>query len=482
MKRLLDAQELRELVVLSSAYFVASASFVAMKTTDTAIIGHVGTRFLDATAYSDLYTASTGVLIQGRVLGVFCSQAFGAGNYDLVNTWLKVSCVFVGALAVPVTASWLLTPQALSSFGVPPRPRRDAGLYARILCACIPARVGFNQLSQYFTAQKVTRPSYVSVAAVAANAALGLGLVFGARLGFAACPAVTSAVEYVQLVGILLFFGRPTPATLSDVTRARLAEFAGLYVPAVLAVASDFWRLSAVGAIAATISQDSLGVFNASYRIMWLTLTIAGSLGAAVGTKVAIALGANEPRKARRLARLGISLAVSLLFFMALLVFAIPRQLALVFTSDENLVKKFVDARSLISAAVFFMNLAVVLERVPVACGRTRLVFVCGFVASWLVQTPAVYCCVTFWRRDLRAVYLGVALGYAALSLLYAALLFTSDFDAYAFEATLRSEVHASTQQRDDDDGGGGYRPLRDDDDDCEDNVLPLKPTNRAVE
>ena len=36
-------------------YFVSSVSWVAMKATDTALLGHVGTRYLDATALSDLY-------------------------------------------------------------------------------------------------------------------------------------------------------------------------------------------------------------------------------------------------------------------------------------------------------------------------------------------------------------------------------------------------------------------------------------------
>lgn len=47
--------------------------------------GHVGTRYLSASAVSDLWTQSTGVFIQGRVLGVFCGQAIGAGNKKLAG-------------------------------------------------------------------------------------------------------------------------------------------------------------------------------------------------------------------------------------------------------------------------------------------------------------------------------------------------------------------------------------------------------------
>ena len=50
--------ELADLLGLTAAFFVSSVSWVAMKSTDTAILGHVGTRYLDATALSDLYTMS----------------------------------------------------------------------------------------------------------------------------------------------------------------------------------------------------------------------------------------------------------------------------------------------------------------------------------------------------------------------------------------------------------------------------------------
>ena len=70
----------RELLQLALPMFVSSACFAGMKTTDTALLGHAGTTFLSAAAASDLFTQSTGVLIQGRVLGFFCGQAIGAGN------------------------------------------------------------------------------------------------------------------------------------------------------------------------------------------------------------------------------------------------------------------------------------------------------------------------------------------------------------------------------------------------------------------
>ena len=54
------------------------------------VAGYTGTEYLAAASISDLWTQSTGVFIMGGVLGMFCSQAIGAGNKELAGIWLQV--------------------------------------------------------------------------------------------------------------------------------------------------------------------------------------------------------------------------------------------------------------------------------------------------------------------------------------------------------------------------------------------------------
>ena len=78
-----------------------------MKTTDTALLGHLeeeGTLYLSAVAVADLWTSSTGVFIQvrsgrvrspqvipqGRVLGTFVGHAVGAGKPEMAGVWTQV--------------------------------------------------------------------------------------------------------------------------------------------------------------------------------------------------------------------------------------------------------------------------------------------------------------------------------------------------------------------------------------------------------
>jgi len=230
-------------------------------------------------------------------------------------------------------------------------------------------------------------------------------------------------------------------------TKKRIRQYINLYFPAALALASDFWRLAAIGAIAASLSRRDLGVFNASYRIMWLSLTIAGSLGTAIQVKLGIRLGAQLSKEAKSGINIGLRLTIFILFILAFIVALIPRQIGKLFSNDEKILHAFENIRFPLAATVFFMNLAVVLERIPLACGRTRLVFIIGFIASWTGQVPAVLLFLTLWQHSLSAIFCGVALGYALLCALLFIIIIYTDFNAFALEAAVRSEITSNLEE-----------------------------------
>ena len=93
--------EVTDLLRLAVPIFISRVSGTAKAITDTALLGHIDTdsRYLLASAMSDMWTQSTGVFMNGRVLGTFCSQAFGAGNKSLAGVWLQVSLCVVAAIA-----------------------------------------------------------------------------------------------------------------------------------------------------------------------------------------------------------------------------------------------------------------------------------------------------------------------------------------------------------------------------------------------
>ena len=208
--------EIKSMLTLAFPIFLAMVSWVAMKVTDTALLGHAGkngdTRYLDASAMSDLWTSSSGVFIQGGVLSIFCGQALGASKEQakrgdsvaslaskrLVGIWLQVSISVVLAVSIPVLALWLVTGPVLRAMGQSEQIANDAWYYAGILSGAFPARIVFGQMRpnpipelsphsnptpnprQFFSAQKITHPEAVcSVSAMLLNLIFGLIMVLG---------------------------------------------------------------------------------------------------------------------------------------------------------------------------------------------------------------------------------------------------------------------------------------------------------------
>lgn len=167
-------EEAWDILRLGVPIFIARLSFVGMKTTDTALLGHVSRQALSAAALSDLWTMCSQVLLYGQVLGVFIGGAIGAGNPKLAGVYLQVSFLVLGCMAAFVIIAWNVTEQVWLAFGSDPEISAMAGYYARVLSFAIPGILAFGQLSQFFSAQRIMNPEVNS-----ASIGLLMNLVFG---------------------------------------------------------------------------------------------------------------------------------------------------------------------------------------------------------------------------------------------------------------------------------------------------------------
>jgi multidrug resistance protein, MATE family len=401
--------------------FVAMLSWVGMKTTDSALLGHVSSDALSAAALSDLWTMCTAVFIQARVLGVLCGAALGAGNPKLAGIYLQVSYFVLSGLCAFVFICWFFTENFWLLLGSDPKVSHMAGYYARVLALSLPGQLVFSQLSQFFSCQRIMYPEVnASSLALILNLVLGLVFVLGIPIpgwsgfGFEACPVVTSLVIYVQLFVVLFFYVYKERLhepcwpgwSWADITRQRINTFCELYIPAALGTASDFWRVAVVGAVAARLGELEVAVFNTSYRIMWIVLVMVNAISSASGIKTSTRLGNMDHMGAKQAGHVGIYMSVLILTAVAGLVLCQVRSLGRIFTNDEAFLTMLEEARwpftyvccyfyfyrdayrtvlsdtFKCSVTLVLMNLSVALERIPYSMGRTKEVFWYGLIAS----------------------------------------------------------------------------------------------------
>ena len=94
-------------------------------------------------------------------------------------------------------------------------------------------------------------------------------------------------------------------------TKKRVKEFYKLYIPSALAIASDFWRVTVIGVIAARQGSLEVAIFNVGYRFLWICLLFSGALARASGIKIAVAVGESNISTAKYLAKASFSFHIS---------------------------------------------------------------------------------------------------------------------------------------------------------------------------
>ncbi len=446
--------------ILSTAWKIAIAmsAWVVMKSTDTAVLGHVSSDALEGASLSDLWTSASSVMIQGNVLNVLCGQAVGAGNPKLIGAWLQVSLVVLVLIAVPVFVLWAVTEPVLLALGTKPELATLAGHYALILAAAIPMRIINSQVNQVLQSQKIMLPPVAaSVVAMLFNLLVGVPLVLGYPLGvqgvgFYGCPSVTVGAElimafllvYVFVVRKKLYAAWWPGWSWAHVTKKRVVIFLKLYVPAALSLASDFWRVSAIGAIAAVYGPTEVAVFNASYRILWMAMIIVVAFAASMSIQLNIAFGSNQPRNAKLVVTTGILLVMATLAVFGTTVYIATAYGATgrIFSSDAEILELFRQTALPMTLVTVAMPLSVALEKVPLSMGRSRVVLGMGLVGSWALQVPLAYVFTHFltFETPIFRLFLGVGVGYVGVCLLLLIYIFSADFAAAARDAVANAE------------------------------------------
>lgn len=264
---------------------------------------------------SDLWTDSTGVLLSGGVLGTFVGNAIGAKNYKVAGQYLQIAYYVATLIAIPVIILWCFTGPVLKFFGIEEQLANASWNYALLLMAALPARIIFRNTSAFFNAQKITKPSLqASIFGITINLIFGYIFVFGnpegslglpafEGYGFYACPIVTVTVEYV-MTSVMSYKLKTHPFendiwpdagwSMKNIESDKVKEYLKQYVPMAASIASDFWRVAAIGVVCTVIGENELAAFNISYRILWMTLTFVGSVGGAMGIKISQAFGAGD--------------------------------------------------------------------------------------------------------------------------------------------------------------------------------------------
>jgi len=432
-----------------------------MEFVSIAILGHYGTQYLSGASLALAWTESTRVLLTSGAVGTLCSQAYGAGNLQLVGIWFQIALVVGFLVSVPVALGNFLTETVLQPFGYEEAQLELAQRFATLITVGVVPQMVFERFFRYLQAINVVMPTMLTLlGTVCVYAAIAVPLVFGAfgwrGLGFDGAPLAVSFSAWLE-VGLLWLLacrlGRKHESTwpgwrcLQEVTWPRVRQYLRLYVPNVLQAGSECWRFQLLSAFAGLIGEVELSAHIIGFRVIFIGYICVFALSMAGTQRVGSALGANRPAVAKHSCWVGATFAVCCALAVGALITKYREAFARIFTTDPELIAVCTLLAPKIAVAQLFMTLGDYFNPMLNTQGRPNASLTSSFISSWLGHVPICYILTFQIYKDetpsqrISWLWVGVCIGYFAQCSLAVLFVACSDWPKLAQSARQVNEV-----------------------------------------
>ncbi|MFF1506968.1 MATE family efflux transporter [Streptomyces sp. NPDC058326] len=381
----------REIISLALPAFAALVAEPLFLMVDSAVVGHLGTPQLAglAIAAALLSTAVSVFVFLAYATTAAVARRVGAGDLQAAirqgmdGIWLAL---LLGAAVVALTlpaAPWLV-----DVFGASDTATPHAVTYLRISSLGIPAMLVVLAATGVLRGLQDTRtPLYVAIAGFTANAALSIGLVYGAGLGIAGSAWGTVIAQYgmasAYLVVVVRGARRHGASLRPDAAGIRASAQAG--VPLLVRTLSLRAVLMIATAVAARLGDAEVAAHQIILSLWSLMAFALDAIAIAGQAIIGRYLGAGDAQGARQVCRRMVQWGVvSGVVLGALIVVARPLFIPL-FTGDTTVQDTLLPALLVVAVSQPISGVVFVLDGVLMGAGD-------GLYLAWaMLLTLAVF-------------------------------------------------------------------------------------------
>lgn len=419
------------MVGLAGPVVLAELGWMAMGIVDTVFVGRLGAEAIGAVSLgSAMYFAVT-IFGMGLLLGLdpLVSQAFGAGRIHECHGWL-VQGLYLCLVLCPLVMLVLLG-------GVPWLGR--LGVHPVVLGQALPFLWAmtwgtfplflYAALRRYLQGMGIVKP--VMFALISANVVNVVGdwiLIYGhfgaPALGVEGsgwATAIARAYMAAVLVVYVLYHDVHHRMGLLRVSlRPRLGELARLVaigLPAAVHVTLEVGVFAAATTLAGMLDPVALAAHHIVLDVASVTFMIPLGLASAGAVRVGQALGRGEPVAAGHAGWAALTLGVAFMACAGLVMAALPRPLASLFTTDPAVIATAATLMLIAAAFQLFDGLQGVSTGTMRGAGDTHTPMVCNLIAHWGIGLPLGYWLGFAAGYGVVGLWVGLALGLGAAGL-----------------------------------------------------------------
>ncbi|KAG0472727.1 hypothetical protein HPP92_014153 [Vanilla planifolia] len=305
--------------------------------------GSLAIGFANITGYS---------VLSGLAVGMepICSQSHGAGRPHLLGSALRRTTALLLSASLPISLLWLSMRRILLFCRQDPSIASAAQSFILFSLPDLLLQSILHPLRIYLRTQSITLPLTATAAAASLfHFPINLLLVSHLRLGIPGV-ALSTVLTNLNLVLLILayihFTGlhhRTSPAPKDDdfFSPDGWRPLLSLAFPSCASVCLEWWWYEIMVLLCGLLLHPqstvaSMGVLIQTTSLIYL---FPHSLAAGVSTRVGNELGANQPHRARRSAKVGMGLAGLLGLTAFLFSFSVRHVWARLFTTDPEIVQ-----------------------------------------------------------------------------------------------------------------------------------------------
>lgn len=405
-------------------------------------VGHLGKKELAGITLGSMTANITGfAAIQGLAtcLDTLCCQAYGAKKYHLVGIYLQRCIAMILTLFIPICLFWFFGAKSvlkkiLPKSSNPEGPQDDelidlAVNYLKVVSLGIPGYAIFECGKRFLQSQCVFHAStYILLICAPINMLLNYFLVWNKTfgIGYLGAPLSVAIVDWLMAFG-LIFYTVTTkhPAnvmkcwgglniTLSFKHWDRLLNLAFNGLIMVWAEFLAFEILTIFSSYLGIIALDANSVVSSitalSYQIPF-AVSIAGS------TRLANLVGASLPNSAKKSANVTLFLGFFVAVFNCLTMYFARSLIAMLFTSDKDVIAKVEDILKIIAVMQIFDSINAITNGLLRGEGRQHIGSVTNIFSYYVVGLPLAYSLTFHLHYDLYGLWIGTAIGLCCISI-----------------------------------------------------------------
>lgn len=365
--------------------------------TSAALVGHLGnTTELAAVGLANVVTNITGfswLWGLSAAISTISSQAWGARSFRVVGVTMQRSFVLLFLFAdIPLILIWLSARHLMVAAGQDPETARLVGLYTMIRCPGIIFESCNCVISRTLgSINKMDINLYVSIFSAILNISLSFVLI--PRFGFIGAPITATICDIANSVGIGILAWRDPDfrKCWPGLTREALegwTAFLRLSCPSFVLMCIEWWTWNLQDFLAGFISSLAQATQAVAPQITDLQYATGQSLSNAASTVIGNLLGEGRPGAARRTAKIVMIITAVLMISQAGILFAIRKQLPLLFTNDASVLHGIMHLLPMTLAFSFIDSHQAALSGILIGVGKQTIAAPLVFVCYWLIGVP----------------------------------------------------------------------------------------------